>query len=77
MLELAGGEPSRTSKPLLVVAGRSRRMAIESHARELKQLTSERNASLPSDVAKTFGDVASAFVVAGSSASLIVTQATL
>ena len=52
-------------------------MAIESHARELKQLTSERNASLPSDVAKTFGDVASAFVVAGSSASLIVTQATL
>ncbi|KAI0254793.1 Sodium/hydrogen exchanger family-domain-containing protein [Lactifluus subvellereus] len=74
MLELAGSEPSR---PLLVVAGRSRRMAIDSHRRELNQLISERNASLPPDVAKTFGDVASAFVVAGGSVSLVVTQATL
>lgn len=76
MLELAG-EASRTSRPLLVVAGRSRRMAVESHQRELHELVSERNTSVGSEVAKTFGDVASTFVVAGSNVSLIVTQATL
>jgi hypothetical protein len=52
-------------------------MAIESHRRELNQLVSERSASLGSDVAKTFGDVASAFVVAGGGVSLVVIQATL
>ncbi|KAI9467100.1 cation/H+ exchanger [Lactarius psammicola] len=76
MLELAG-ESSQASRPLLVVAGRSRRMAVESHQRELHELVSERNTSLESEVAKTFGDVASTFVVAGSNASLIVTQATI
>ncbi|KAI9447948.1 cation/H+ exchanger [Lactarius indigo] len=76
MLELAG-EASQTSRPLLVVAGRSRRMAVESHQRELHELVSERNTSLESEVAKTFGDVASTFVVGGSNVSLIVTQATI
>ncbi|KAI0005096.1 cation/H+ exchanger [Russula compacta] len=77
MLELAGIEASRTSKPLLVVAGRSRRMAVESHNRELHRLVAERNTTLASEVSKTFGDVASAFVVAGGGVSLVVTQATL
>ncbi|KAH9002201.1 cation/H+ exchanger [Lactarius hatsudake] len=77
MLELAGEAP-QTSKSLLVVAGRSRRMAVESHQRELHELVSERNTSLESEVAKTFGDVASTFVVGGgSNVSLIVTQATI
>ncbi|KAH9077083.1 cation/H+ exchanger [Lactarius deliciosus] len=76
MLELAG-EASQTSRPLLVVAGRSRRMAVESHQRELHELVSERNTSLESEVAKTFGDVGSTFVVGGSNVSLIVTQATI
>ncbi|KAI0307082.1 cation/H+ exchanger [Multifurca ochricompacta] len=65
MLELAGRAASRTSKPLLAVVGRSRRMAVQSRQRELHQLVSECNGSLGSEVAKTFGDVASAFVVAG------------
>ncbi|KAF8484679.1 cation/H+ exchanger, partial [Russula ochroleuca] len=77
MLELVEGETSRTSKPLLVVAGRSRRMAVESHTRELHQLGTERNASLASEISKMFGDVASAFVVAEGNVSLVVTQATL
>jgi hypothetical protein len=77
MLELAGNEASRTSKPLLVVAGRSRRMAVESHKRELQQLITERGASLDSAVSNTLGDVASVFVVAGGNASLVVMQATL
>ena len=76
MLELASGA-ERTSRPLLVVAGRSRRMAVESHRRELHELVSEHNTSLESEVAKTFGDVASTFVVVGSNVSLVVTQATL
>jgi hypothetical protein len=77
MLELASNEASRTSNPLLVVAGRSRRMAVDSHKRELDRLFTDRGASLPSEVSNTFGDVASAFVVAGGNASLVVTQATL
>jgi hypothetical protein len=77
MLELANSEASQTSKPLLVVAGRSRRMAIESHKRELHRLVTDRGTSLPSEVSNTFGDVASAFVVAGGNASLVVMQATL
>lgn len=77
MLELAGNEASGTSKPLLVVAGRSRRMAVESHKRELQQLITERGASLDSAVSNTLGDVASVFVVVGGNASLVVMQATL
>jgi hypothetical protein len=77
MLELAGNEASRTSKPLLVVVGRSRRMAVESHKQEIQRLVTERGASLASEVSNTFGDVASAFVVAGGNTSLVVTQATL
>lgn len=76
MLELVGSEASQTSKPVLVVAGRSRRMAVESHTRELRQLGAEHNAPF-TEISKMFGDVASAFVVAGGNVSLIVTQATL
>jgi hypothetical protein len=52
-------------------------MAQESHKRELNRLVSEHNASLRSNIAKTFGDIGSAFVVAGSNVNLIVMQATL
>ena len=77
MLELVGSEASKTSKPVLVVAGRSRRMAVESHQQELRRLGAEHNAELTTEISKMFGDVASAFVVAGGNVSLIVTQATL
>ena len=77
MFELTNIEASRTSKPLLVVAGRSRRMAVESHKRELQQFVNERGASLASEVSNTLGDVASVFVVVGGNASLVVMQATL
>jgi hypothetical protein len=77
MLELVGSKASRISKPALVVTGRSRRMAVESHTHELNQLGREHNASLAAEMSKMFGDVASAFVVAGGNVSLVVTQATL
>jgi hypothetical protein len=52
-------------------------MAVESHTHELHQLGAEHNASLATEMSKMFGDVASAFVVAGGNVSLIVTQASL
>lgn len=52
-------------------------MAVESHTHELYQLGTEHNASLATEMSKMFGDVASAFVVAGGNVSLVVTQATL
>ena len=58
----------------VVVVGRSRRMAVESHHAELQELAA-RNASLGTELAKTLGPVASAFVAKGSGASLLVVQA--
>ncbi|KDQ62807.1 hypothetical protein JAAARDRAFT_190081 [Jaapia argillacea MUCL 33604] len=59
---------------LLVVTGRSRRLAVENHHGELKQLMEERG-SVGSEVRKTIGDVATGFVVSGCSAGLVVVQA--
>lgn len=62
---------------LLVVAGRSRRLAVESHAAELQLLVSKKNASLSSEVMMTLGDVGSAFVAGNVNASLLILQAFL
>lgn len=60
----------------IVVTGRSRRMAVESHQVELQRLVGERGATLGAELPKTLGHVACAFVVAGSAqASLLVIQA--
>ncbi|KAI0053661.1 cation/H+ exchanger [Auriscalpium vulgare] len=76
MLDMATADAKRnSSKPPFVVAGRSRRMAVESHDVELRQLLSEHNASLGSEAPKTFGEVATAFVATGANVSLLVVQA--
>ncbi|KAJ7130639.1 Sodium/hydrogen exchanger family-domain-containing protein [Mycena epipterygia] len=59
---------------VLVVVGRSRRLAVENHSGELKELVEEYG-SVGTEVRKTLGDVASAFVVAGAGSGLIVLQA--
>ncbi|CAK5263159.1 unnamed protein product [Mycena citricolor] len=59
----------------IVLLGRSRRMAVESHAAELQALTSSKGAVVGSSVAKTLGDVGAALVASGTSASLLVLQA--
>ena len=60
----------------VVVTGRSRRMAVESHEGELQRLVGERGATLGAELPKTLGHVACAFVVGGSAqASLLVIQA--
>ena len=59
---------------LLIVAGRSRRLAVANHQQELKEFMEE-HGSVGSEVRKTVGDVATAFVVAGCKAGVVVIQA--
>lgn len=59
---------------LLVVAGRSRRLAVEDHHRELKSITEE-HSNVGPEVRKTVGDVATALVVSGCKAGIVVLQA--
>ncbi|KAF8911433.1 hypothetical protein CPB84DRAFT_916109 [Gymnopilus junonius] len=59
---------------LVIVTGRSRRLAVENHHKELKQLMEE-HGSVSSEVRQTMGDVASAFVAAGVGSGIIVVQA--
>jgi len=56
------------------VAGRSRRLAVENHQQELKELMEE-HGSVSNEVQKTVGDVATAFVVSGCKAGIVVLQA--
>ncbi|KAG6854452.1 hypothetical protein C0991_006531 [Blastosporella zonata] len=63
------------TRNLIVVAGRSRRMAVESHASELQTLISDTGTSVSSMVPKTLGDVGAALVASSSAASLLVLQA--
>ncbi|KAF7308876.1 Na-H-Exchanger domain-containing protein [Mycena kentingensis (nom. inval.)] len=66
-------EANRTNR-VLAVLGRSRRLAVEDHGAELKELVGEYG-SVGSEVRKTMGDVATAFVVAGAGDGLVVVQA--
>ncbi|TRM60507.1 Sodium/hydrogen exchanger family-domain-containing protein [Schizophyllum amplum] len=72
-LELAEEEVPAHGR-LIVVAGRSRRMAVENHAKEVKEVM-ERYTHVVVEVRKTVGDVASAFVSAGCGAGVVVMQA--
>lgn len=63
------------SRRLLIVAGRSRRMAAESHAAELKQLLSENHTSIGGEATKTLGDVGTAIISGGVGEGILVVQA--
>ncbi|KIK70453.1 hypothetical protein GYMLUDRAFT_234917 [Collybiopsis luxurians FD-317 M1] len=61
---------------LLVIAGRSRRLAIEDHSKEVKKIMEEQHAhGLGIEVRRTIGDVASAMVIAGCTQEILVVQA--
>jgi len=64
----------RRCRPMIVV-GRSRRLAVENHHAELKQLM-EQYGAVGSEVKKTVGDVATALMVSGCKASIVVLQST-
>ncbi|KAH6893712.1 potassium:hydrogen antiporter [Coprinopsis sp. MPI-PUGE-AT-0042] len=61
------------SGPLIIVTGRSRRLAAIDHRLELKEMMAERG-SLGAEVSKTVGDVASAFVLSGVGSGVLVLQ---
>ncbi|KIJ36673.1 hypothetical protein M422DRAFT_179123 [Sphaerobolus stellatus SS14] len=57
-----------------VMLGRARRLAAESHSDELKSLFEENGTHINGEVRKTMGDVATAFVLSGGNAGLLVIQ---
>jgi hypothetical protein len=59
---------------LLVVVGRSRRLAVEDHRQELKELMDDYG-TVGSEVKKTIGDVATGFIASHCKAGIIVLQA--
>jgi hypothetical protein len=63
-----------TTTKLIVVTGRSRRLAVENHRRELKELMKEHE-YVGEEVRRTIGDVGTAFVVAGVGSGVVVLQA--
>jgi hypothetical protein len=70
-------ESSVPTGPLIVVTGRSRRLAVENHRGELKELMEEYGHGVGTEVRKTIGDVATAFELAGVGSGIVIVQATV
>lgn len=60
---------------LMIFVGRSRRMAVESHEAELRQVMTETGSNMGSSVPKTLGDVGAVLVAKGIHTSILVMQA--
>jgi hypothetical protein len=66
-----------TSPRILIVAGRSRRLAKESHHGEMKRVLETYRPGVGLEgVRRTIGDVGTAMVVGGSASAVVVVQAT-
>jgi hypothetical protein len=64
------------NKSLLVVVGRARRLAVESHTVELRAMLAEQsNSTVGTEVRKTIGDVGCAVAISSTNSSLLVLQA--
>ena len=63
------------SRRLLIVTGRSRRLAAESHATELKALLAENRTSIGAEATKTLGEVGTAVISGGVGEGVLVVQA--
>lgn len=66
---------TEAEKALIVIAGRSRRLAVESLSAEYSAMTAQLGAPVSSSVPKTLGDVGAALVSSNVNASLLVVQA--
>ena len=63
-------------KSLLLVVGRARRLAVESHHAELHSIIAEQpHSSIGGDVTRAIGGVAAGFVASATNASVLVMQA--
>lgn len=67
-------DAEQQERKLTVVLGRSRRLAVENHQRELKEIM-DVHGGVGSEIKKTIGDVATALVVSGCKLALVVMQA--
>ena len=78
-IELAKAEAalraSSSNKTMIVLAGRSRRMAVQSLVGELRGVIADSGVSITSSVPKTLGDVGAAMVATSVDASLLILQA--
>ncbi|KAL0961524.1 hypothetical protein HGRIS_006464 [Hohenbuehelia grisea] len=72
--EASGLDARGRPRELLVLTGRSRRLAVENHANELKGLMEE-HGNVGPEVKRTIGDVATAFIVVGCGSAVVVVQA--
>jgi hypothetical protein len=63
------------SSRMLIVVGRSRRLAVESHHSELAAMVKGGGHHLSGEFRKTVGDVASAIVIGGVRADMFILQA--
>jgi hypothetical protein len=78
VLNLVAEESKKTMntwRSLLVVIGRARRMAVENHHVELRQIVTEHSAPSNPEISRTMGDVAGALFITGSTTNMIVMQA--
>lgn len=71
--DLAQSQSRSNNRSLIVVLGRSRRLAVENHQRELKELV-ESYGGVGGEMKRTVGDVATALIVSGCDAGLVVMQ---
>jgi len=77
IIDLATAELTKRAaagRSLIVVVGRSRRMAVESHRIGLARLIAERGFLVNSEVSKTLGEVGAALAASGINAGLLVLQ---
>lgn len=75
-LDMLSSEITQAAGTVIVVTGRSRRLAAENYAPELAKIVAEKGFHAGSSVSKTLGNVGAAVVADGSAASLLVVQAT-
>ncbi|KAF8806126.1 hypothetical protein BYT27DRAFT_7224470 [Phlegmacium glaucopus] len=71
----AAARISSSDKTMIILAGRSRRMAVESLYGELRDLITESGSSISTSVPKTLGDVGAALVANNVNSSLLILQA--
>jgi hypothetical protein len=64
-----------SNKTMIVLIGRSRRMAVEALYGEFRALIADPGSSISSSLPKTLGDVGAAMVATSVNASLLILQA--
>ncbi|KAF9482445.1 cation/H+ exchanger [Pholiota conissans] len=73
--QVAGQSKQISSKTMIIIAGRSRRLAVESLRLELKKLTTDLGSNMSASLPTTLGDIGAALVTTNVNGSLLIVQA--